>query len=146
MGIAIFEGAELVFWGVTSFRNMSQGEILDAVEYRLRSLIEIYAPTIVVVEKPTITRQKSCPLLQDIIVAISMTTIASLLYYRMYGLGRIKKSLCLSDKATRRDMVQKVIAVYPHLARYTGQASKWQEVYWLPMFAAVALGMTCIQK
>jgi Holliday junction resolvasome RuvABC endonuclease subunit len=146
MGIAIFEGVELVFWGVTSFRNSTPDEILQMVEHRLRSLIEIYDPTVVVVEKPTNTRQKSSPLLQDIVVRISITTIESLLYYQLYSLATVKERLCNNKRATRQDMIKKIIAAYPHLSRYTSMVSKWQEAYWMPMFAAVAVGMICINK
>ena len=146
MGLAVFEGMDLVFWGVAGLRNIEPEKILDAVEHRLRSLIAIYGPTVIALEKPSITREKTCPLLEDILVRISRTTLDAMLYYQLYSLPTVKEHLCHTRRATRQDMIQKVIASYPHLSRYTGKVSKWQEAYWMPMFAAVALGMTCIQK
>lgn len=146
IGIAIFEGAELLFWGVTSFRGLAPHAITAAVEHRLRSLIEIYEPYIIAVENPSNTRMKASPLLRDIVVRISATTLDSLLYYQLYGLPTIKARLCGTMQATRREMIERIVRDYPHLARYTSGVSKWQESYWCPMFAAVAVGMICIKK
>jgi len=116
------------------------------VEHRLRSLIEIYEPHIIAVENPSNTRMNASPLLRDTVIRISITTLDTLRYYQLYGLPTIKQRLCGSEKATRQDMVERILVHYPHLVRYTKDVSKWQDAYWCPMFAAVAVGMICIKQ
>ncbi len=146
MGVAVFEGTELIFWGVTGFRGVAPHRVVAAVESRLRNWIELYEPTVIAIENPGTTRLNASPLLRDIVVRISAVTLDESLYYQLYGLPTIKERLCYSAKATRKDMIAHVVKLYPHLERYAKGGSAWRKAYWLPMFAAVSVGLICTKK
>jgi hypothetical protein len=142
MGIAVLSDSDLRFWGVTRFRREKRLEdLLFAVERRLWRLIRLYRPGLVVAERPTPGRLKASSWLSAIMDRLSAVALAAGLPFRLCDPGEIRERLCGYEKATRQDLAGRVVATYPHLGRYQKSASRWQEDYWKPMFAAVAVGM-----
>ena len=142
MGVAVLEGDELLYWGVTGFRERDVRMLLDGVKERVLSLIQFYQPGMLAVERPHTTRLKASPALEMIVERISAVAVASSLYFCLYDALTIRRNLCGQERATRRQMIAQVVTRYPHLARYAAPGvSRWQESYWLPMFAAVGVGL-----
>ena len=54
----------------------------------------------------------------------------------------VKKRICGTGAATKREVAEAVIARYPELNVYLGQDRKWKERYHGNMFDAVAIGLT----
>lgn len=144
MGVAVLEGDELLFWGVTGFREKEVRELLDGIKKRVQSLIQIYQPGMLAVERPHATRLKASPALEMIVERISAVAVDSSLYFCLYDALTIRRFLCGQERATRRQMIERIVTRYPHLARYAAPGvSRWQESYWQAMFAAVGVGMVC---
>ena len=146
MGIAVLRGGELRFWGVTGFRQRNLDDLLQALERRLTRLITIYRPAVLAVENPTLKRLKSSPWLEAVMARISVVAVGSGLRISLCDPVGVRERLCGSAQATRREMAERIIRLYPHLARYHACSSQWQEFYWMPMFAAVAVGLSCTHK
>ena len=145
MGIAVLIGSELRFWGVTRFREKRLEDLLPAVERRLWRLIHLYRPTLLVVEKPTPGRLRASPWLSVLTAGISAVALEAGLRFHLCDPTGVRERLCGSLKATPQNLAGRVVAAYPHLARYQNGASRWQESYWLPMFAAVSVALACRQ-
>ena len=143
MGVAVLEGEELRLWGVTRFRERGLEDLLPAVERRLLRLIRIYQPVVLAAEKPTPGRLNASPWLRAITARVSAVSIEAGLHFRIYDPVGIRERLCGSVKATRQDLADRITEAYPHLARHSVYSSRWQEAYWLPMFAAVGVGLRC---
>ncbi len=143
MGIAILEGEELRLWGVTRFRERRLEDLLPAVERRLVRLIHIYQPVVLAVEMPTPQRLKTSPGLGVVTARISTVAVVSGLHFRICDPVSVRERLCGSAKATRGAIAGRIVEQYPHLARYRTCSSQWQTLYWMPMFAAVAVGLAC---
>ena len=142
MGVAVLEGNELLYWGVTGFREKDVRELLDGVRNRVQSLIQVYQPGMLAVERPHAARLKASPALEMIVERISAVAVADSLYFCLYDALTIRRHLCGQERATRRQMITQIVARYPHLSRYAAPGvSRWQESYWLPMFAAVGVGL-----
>ena len=58
----------------------------------------------------------------------------------------IWKQVCGSTKATRAQMAERIVEMYPHLGRYCRCSSQLQEDYWMPMFAAAGVVVTVMEK
>jgi hypothetical protein len=141
MGIAIFEGHELLFWGITGFRDQNLKTIEKKIHYRVLRLIHFYRPVALVAEKPSQGRRKNSPWLSSIAAHLMGIALLASLDYRVYSPSTLRTKLCGSHRATRQDMVDHIIKEYPHLVRCATYSSRWQEDYWMPMFIAIAVGM-----
>ena len=146
MGVAVLEGDDLVFWGVSGFRNVSGNGLLGTLERRLLSLIDIYQPNVLAVEQPTQARLRASPMLEAVAARVSSVALAACLDYRTCAPRNVRLRLCGSRKTSRRAMAAHVVSLYPHLARYFHCGSAWQQSYWMPMFTAVAVGLVCAQQ
>jgi len=47
MGVAVLEGEDLIFWGVTGFRKQDACKIRTAVQRRVQRLIDTYKSMVV---------------------------------------------------------------------------------------------------
>lgn len=141
MGIAVLDGKDLVFWGVAGFRGLAGPAFLDAVERRLLALVQTYEPQVLAMEKPTPARLAASPMLGAIMSRISAVAVGEGLQVRVCSPDKVRERLCGSEQATHHQMVERIVALYPHLGRYRRPRQQWQEDYWRPMFAAVAVGM-----
>ena len=61
MGMAVLDGEELRYWGVTRFRQKELDDLLAALERRLSRLILLYGPTVLAIEKPMPVRLQTSP-------------------------------------------------------------------------------------
>ena len=143
MGVAVLEGRELLFWGVVGLRERDMGVLLDRVKHRLQALIQTYAPEMVVLEQPNRVRLKRSPALLAITSRISAVALASSLHFRICDSATVRRRLCGQERATRKNLAEHIVARYPHLGRYKDRSNQWGKSYWLPMFAAVAVGLAC---
>lgn len=141
MGVAVLEGKDLLFWGVAGFREYWGEDLLRAVEGRLLALIQTYEPQVLVMEKPTPARLVASPMLGAITSRISAVAVGEGLQVQICSPDKVRERLCGSEAATYSQMVERIVALYPHLERYRRPRQKWQEDYWRPMFAAVGVGV-----
>lgn len=143
MGVAVFRGETLRYWGIAGFRNSDSEQVHLDVDKRLRSLIRRYNPNILAMEKVNLIRLNTSPVLKKVVAHIASTSLESSLRFCPYSLDTVKKSLCSTTQVTRKEVVNQIVQSYPHLERYTIWQSRWQEEYWMPMFAAIAVGLIC---
>ena len=143
MGVAVLEHDELVFWGVSGFRECDVKPLLDSVERRLGDLILRYQPEVIAIEQPSRARLKASPFLGVMTGQISMAVVEAGLRFLAHDALDVRKRMCGSAKATRAQMAEQIVERFPHLERYQEGASSWQESYWMPMFAAVGVGVVC---
>jgi len=112
------------------------------VERRVLGLVQIYQPAVLVIEEPTRVRLAASPALSGIVERIRAIAVGAGLRFVKVNPLTVRERLCGSARATRREVVEQLVERYPHLARYVDGASQWQKEYWLPMFAAVGVGIT----
>lgn len=145
MGVAVLDGAELLFWGVAGFRGLAGPAFLDTVERRLLDLIQTYEPQVLALEKPTPARLAASPMLGAIMSRISAVAVEQGLQVQSYSPDKVREQLCGSESATHNQLVERIVALYPHLARHRLKEGCMKEDYWRPMFAAVGVGIVAVQ-
>ncbi len=72
---------------------------------------------------------------------ISAVAVREGLQVQVCSPDKVRERLCGSEPATYSQMVERIVALYPHLERYRRPRQKCQEDYWRPMFAAVGVGV-----
>jgi crossover junction endodeoxyribonuclease RuvC len=141
IGIAVFDGSELLYYAVKTIRDRSTArKILQQVATIARDMIAAYRPDCLSIEKMFIV-QKSAALL--ILAAEEMKSVArscGLPVYE-YSPTTIRKLLCQSGAATKRDVARVIAGRYPELARHLNTRNKWEEQYYANVFDAVAVGL-----
>ena len=138
-------GRELVDWGVMGFRQSDLTTVLEEFKRRLENLILRCQPHVLAVETPALVRLRSSAGLEAIVRQCEYVAKAGGLLFRAYGVADIRIKLCSSPRATLGQVAEQVIAHHPHLSRYRTRSSKWQALYWAPMFTAVAVALACSQ-
>ena len=141
MGVAVFEGNESVFWGVSGFRERDQEALLDAVERRVKTLVQQYQPEVLAIEQPSKVRLRMSPMLEMITGRVSTVAAEAGLRFLALDALVVREKLCGSSKATRAQMAERIVEQYPHLGRYVQGVSYSQRDYWRPMFSAVGVGI-----
>ena len=140
MGIAVFNGKRLLYYGVHTFQKMESQQALQKIsKAKLTQLVEDFSPEIIVYEKTffknnptskavnTLTHQiKSIGKRKDIkVIGVSATTV--------------RKIVCGTGKATKRDVATVLVSIYPQLSPYLINDKRWKEDFHFNMFDAIAL-------
>lgn len=146
-GVAILENDDLAFYGVKTLKKKRPAHVLlkeaRKIIYRL---IEEYDPKIFVIEMTFFSRNKNTSMLH--VLCDEMKASARRKGLKLYSFApkTVRKYICKDGKATKKQVSKVLAARYPELTIYLSQDRKWKEKYWLNMFDAVALGLTCFHN
>lgn len=143
LGVAILEGEELIYYGVkTVQRRTTPQEVLGEITRIIKQLIDRYAPSILAIEK-VISIQRNSSLL---IVATDQIKAAArreeLVVYE-YEPKVIRKFICQTGKATKREVAKHLARKYYELSQYLNRKSKWEQLYYAKLFDAISVGLIC---
>jgi Holliday junction resolvasome RuvABC endonuclease subunit len=146
IGVAVLTGLELRYFGVKTIRRrQSPQTVLGEAARHITALINEYEPESLAIEK-TFLIQKNAALLNVVAAEIKHTARRRGLTIYEYAPTEVRKFICQSGKATKRETAQRICERYPELARYLTRPTKWEEMYWANMFDAVAVGVTCLHE
>lgn len=150
MGIAVFEGRDLIDHVVKGVRDRSIAGVLRKVRGVLLKLIDRYQAEAIVVEEPFYAQSRRSKGVRKVTEAIK--ALAKKRNLRLYSLSplKVKRHLCPQGKAVRMESAW-VIAerYYPWLRReYEKEKARswWRDHYHLRLFNAVALGIYCLDR
>ncbi len=145
VGFALFNGAELLYYGVKTVTNRtSPGSVLETVTAFIKSLIEKYQPTTLAIEKMFIT-QKNSALLAVVAQQVKAVAKESNISIWEQAPSFIRKRICKSGRATKREAAKVIAERYPELVRYYNRTRHWEIEYYSNLFNAVAIGLICLE-
>src|SRR5438128_7650796 len=117
IGVVVLEGNELIFYAVKTIRDRSTAQrILAHVAAITQELITQYDPQYLAIEKMFVV-QKSAALLSVAAEEIKSVAKSNGLPIYEYAPSTVRKFICQSGAATKRDVAQVVAQRYPELAR-----------------------------
>jgi Holliday junction resolvasome RuvABC endonuclease subunit len=147
LGVAVLgKGGELLFYGVktvTSRKNPIL--VLETVIGYIRASLEKFRPDVLAIEKMFIT-QKNSALLAVVAEQIKVVARGANLEIREYAPTAIRKRLCRSGRATKREAARVLTTRYPELERFYVRTRAWERDYYANMFDAVAVGAVCLDE
>lgn len=146
MGVAFFEGKDLIYHGVKSItKRTSPHIILNEGRKTILNLIRDYTPNVLVVEKTFFANNRNSGLLNVFADEIQSIGKRKGLKVLCYAPSTVKKAICGYGLASKEEVAKAVVAKYPLLKVYLDQDRQWKNLYHQNMFDAVALGiMICI--
>ena len=143
LGVAVIRGGELSFYGVkTGSSRKSPQLILEAVSNHLRNLIKKFRPSHLAIEK-ILVRQNSYALVAVVAEQIKATAGEANLPIDEYAPASVRRRLCQTGRATRRETAEVLAERFPELKRYYPRQTKWERDYYGNLFDAVAVGVIC---
>jgi Holliday junction resolvasome RuvABC endonuclease subunit len=143
MGVALFKNDELLYYGVKNIRAQQSYLKKEAKAERIINLlIEEYRPEILAINQPRIV-QTGAELLGAVTREIKCAAKKEKLITYERASKVVRQFICGQGKATRLEASKRIAARYPELSRYIDRRSKWEELYYGKMFAAIAVGLAC---
>jgi crossover junction endodeoxyribonuclease RuvC len=141
MGVAILDGKTLVYYAVKTIRGRrNPAEVLRRIQEITASLIERFHPDCLAIEKMFLI-QKSASLLLVAAEEVKATARQHGLPVYEYTPTTVRKLICNSGRATKRETAKVVARRFPELRIYLEQKTKWETLYYANMFDAVALAV-----
>lgn len=142
MGIAVLQGFNLLDYRVKTFRNeKSIRQLLSQGKETMDQLLETLNPEIVVIERPFFSKTRRSALLTFLVEELRIRTRRSKSVLSEYGAREAREILLGDSKATKRDVAEYVVQLFPELQRHFHPGDFWREKYWSHVFDAVALGL-----
>jgi len=143
LGVAVLEGEDLLYYGVKTVRKRTTPqEMLQEITWSIKQLIDYYVPSILAIEKVFLIQKNACLL----IVATEQIKAAArkeeLAVYE-YEPKVIRRLVCQTGKATKREVARHLTRKYYELSRYLNRKSRWEQLYYAKMFDAIAVGLIC---
>lgn len=143
LGVSILCGQELLFYNVKTVMNRKNPlAALDIIASYIRNLIKKYRPDALSIEKMFVTQKNSALL---VVAAEQVKAVAgeSELQIYEYAPSTVRKRLCQTGRATKREAAKVLTARYPELKRYFERTARWELDYYANLFDAVAVGVVC---
>lgn len=151
--IAIDPGTR--YWGVTVFRGEdiivsvvkvlstkgSPRKRLKEVKRVFSSLLEDYAPDILVMEKPFFFWSKQSRLLNVFIEEIKSLAKKEKMKICDFSPRTVRKAVCGNGNASKKDMAKLICSIYPELKIRLNQDRRYKEIYWGHAFDSAGLGV-----
>lgn len=145
LGFAVLQGESLLYYGVKTVTNRKAPSIvLETIAGFIRGLIEKYEPSTLAIEKMFITQKNSALLY---VAAEQIKAVAREWKISIWeqSPSAIRKCLCQTGRATKREVAKLIADRYPELTRYYNRTRHWEIEYYANLFDAVAVGLVCFE-
>jgi Holliday junction resolvasome RuvABC endonuclease subunit len=146
MGIAAFEGTELVDYGVKTIRQGSEEIILAHLEEVVARLIGEKRPNYFVLERNTFSQISQNYRLTLVISKMKHIAKKHGIVVREYDPRTIRKEICNDGNATKIRVAQTIVVSFDELKPFLQSNKKWVLRYNLNVLDAVAVGVTFIRQ
>jgi len=146
IGVAVLSGSALRYYAVKTIkRRQPPHALLAEISRYIASLINEYRPDALAIEQ-TFLIQKSAVLLNVAADEIKHTVRQHGLAVYEYAPSEVRKFICQTEKATKRETARQITTRFPELSHYLKHPTKWEEMYWANMIDAVAVGVRCLYE
>jgi len=145
LGFAVFQGTELIDWGIKNIRGDRLKNKIAMVQKALSDLIDRYAPDSLMIKKLHSSRTSSG--LNKLVDEIKKLGRQKKLKIHQYTIEDIESSFSGDDgKINKTQMAELVVQQYPFLFNELEKETANFNPYHIRMFEAVALGLVCFHR
>ncbi|MFA5393808.1 MAG: crossover junction endodeoxyribonuclease RuvC [Candidatus Ratteibacteria bacterium] len=146
-GIAIFRDNDLCDSMVKVLKTKgSPRKRLEEVKKIFLSLLNNYAPNVLVLEKPFFFWSKQSRFLDVVVEEVKSLARKNKMKVYEYSPRTARKIVCGDGNASKKDTARFLTTVYPDLHIWLNQDRRYKELYWGHMFDAVGLGVCYLKK
>lgn len=144
LGLAVFEGEEIIWYRVKTFSMPDIGSLRVAVKSYLTEVIRAYRPEVLAIEEPFYSQAMCSPNIRALTSEIKTWARWQRLNVRSYTPVEVRAFFC-REQSTRQSLAEAMTEMFPFLRRYLTYLP-WRQRYWFYVFDAVGLGLMCARK
>ncbi len=138
LGLAVFEGPDLIYWGIKVLKGEWSREKMRRTENILSDLIDQYDVTMLMLKK--LHPSRSSRHLNSLVTLIERLAKKKGVGLRLYTLPDLQNFLAPDIRVTKLDMADLVSARYRFLIPYVEGERNHKHPYFIRMFEAIAAG------
>jgi len=144
LGIAVFEGPELLDWRVKVIKGKWSKEKQQKTLAVVRNLIERYQPNVLAIKK--LHRSRSSGNLNQLVSRIKQHSKRKGLKVYQYPIKELEAFFFGKAKANKNKLAEILTSKYPFLLHEFNKERSSRNSYHIRVFEAVALGAVCSQQ
>ncbi len=144
MGLAVFEGSDLKYWGIKVLKGRYSEEKIGKAKAILSDFIGQYEPNVLAIKK--LHRSRSSRNLNEFVRKIKQFSRLKGLKIYQYTLKDLENLFSPELRINKRQVAELVVTQYPFLAREFEREERNKNPYFIRMFEAIALGMVCLNQ
>lgn len=142
-GVAVFMDERLQFFTIKSLPHHLPIDVrINETPVLLRGLLEEFRPDVLILT-PNRPRPRAT---QAVIRQMKDIAQTQALQVRQYTLKETRLTICSSPCATKRQMGQRLMKLFPALKFYSDQQTQEQPRHYRRMFDAIAAGYTHVNR
>ncbi len=150
-GYAVFEGEELIRYGVKNLRKKNDSvKLVTKGKNPVVDILDRYKPQVLIVGKLTHPERKNNPILIRLLRHLKLISRKKKIKVFEFSLGNAMKSISNDIQPTKMKIAKHIASLYPELAQYVPMKKRilWgsKDFYWVNMFDACVLGLAYIKK
>ena len=139
VGLAVFHGPDLVYWGIKVLKGKWSKEKMKCVEKTLLGLIDQHSVTTLVIKK--VDSSRTSRNLDALVESIEQCAEKRKLKVCPYTLSELKKFLALGNRINKMEIAGLAVARYQFLIHQLERERKHKHPYFVRMFEAIAAGI-----
>ena len=144
VGIAVFEGPELLDWRVKVIKGKWSKEKQQKIMMMLRSFIERHEPDVLAIKK--LHRCRSSVNLNHLTSRIKQLSKRKGLRIHQYSIKDVESFFFPGVKSNKSKLAETLTSKYPFLLHEFKKEKSNKNSYHIRVFEAVSLGAVCSQK
>jgi RNase H-fold protein (predicted Holliday junction resolvase) len=145
-GIAIFEGFNLIYYGVKTFHHLKSSEDeKTSISKLLDDLSKRHSLQSIIVKQVNQYQQTSLGL-TSIVKQIKNLAETKHIRVEEISLVQVKSLLCKNRKTTQKKAFETVANLYPELRQFQNRPNKWQTDYYAYIFSATAVALVYLNN
>ena len=139
LGLAIFDGSNLLDWRVKSFEGKWTKEKADRILDIVREQIELYDIDAIAIKK--LHPSRSSKNLKLLVSRIKVLGKKKRIKVQSHSIKELENFFIMDEKPNKRNLAERIALEYPVLAHELNEEKSHKNAYHLRMIEAVALGM-----
>jgi Holliday junction resolvasome RuvABC endonuclease subunit len=143
IGVAVFQGSELLDWGVKSVGGRWSVEKMKKARMILSDLLQRYEPDVIAIKE--LHPSRSSRNLNHLVKEMKELARRRGLRIYQYPIKEMERFFH-SGKMSKRKLAESVASQHPVLAHELNREKTINNPYYIRMFEAVALGSVCLHQ
>ncbi len=143
IGVAVFQGSELLDWGVKNMEGRWSVEKVKKARVILSDLIRRYEPGVIAIKE--LHPSRSSRNLNQLVGEIKGLARRKGMRIYQYPIKEMERFF-RSGKMNKEKLAESVASQYPVLAHEARREKSINNPYYIRMFEAVALGSVCLHQ
>lgn len=144
LGLAIFDGSNLLDWRVKTIKGKWMKEKADRILDIIREQIKLYDISAIAIKK--LHPSRSSKNLKLLVSKMLVLGKKKRIKVRSHSIKELEKTFLGDEKSNKRNLAERIVMEYPVLVHELNKEKSHKNAYHLRVIEAVALAAACSQS